>query len=53
LVNLFLQDWGDKVLRARLRELALGLLALFGVEVFRVLAVVAILLLTPSKEPKA
>ena len=48
LLNLFLQDWGNKVLRARLGELALGLLASFSVEVLWVLAVIAILLLAAN-----
>jgi hypothetical protein len=42
---LLLQDGGDKVFRAGLRELAARLLASLSVEVVRVLAVVAILLL--------
>jgi hypothetical protein len=49
LLNLFLQDGGYKVLWASLRELAARLLTLLFVEVVRVLAEIAVLVLTRSQ----
>jgi hypothetical protein len=46
---LFLQDRGYKILRASLRELAARLLTLLFVEVVRVLAEIAVLVFTSSK----
>ena len=45
MLNLLLQDGGDKILGAGLRELAARLLALLPVEVVRVLAEISVLLL--------
>jgi hypothetical protein len=39
---LLLQNWGYEILRALLRELALRFLALFGVEVVRVLTKISV-----------
>jgi hypothetical protein len=50
LLNLLLQDWGNKVFRACLRELATRLLALRGVEIVGVLAFVPVLLLAPRQQ---
>jgi hypothetical protein len=50
LLNLLLQDWGDKVFRASLRKLAARLLAALSIEVVRVLAVVAVLLIAASQQ---
>jgi hypothetical protein len=52
LVNLLLQDWGHHVLRASLRELAAGLLALFLVEVVGILAEIPVPLFTASQQAK-
>ena len=49
LLNLFLQDRGYKILRASLRKLATRLLTLLFVEVVRVLAEIAVLVFTSSK----
>jgi hypothetical protein len=49
LINLLLQNRGHQILRALLREQALGLLAVGLVEVVRVLALVAVGVLTPSQ----
>jgi len=47
---LLLQDGGDKILWASLRELAAWLLTLFFVEVVWVLAEIAILFIARSKQ---
>jgi hypothetical protein len=46
---LFLQDRGYKIFRALLGKQALGLLALFGGEVVRVLAGIPVSILTTSQ----
>ena len=50
LFNLLLQDWRDKIFRARLRELAARFLAAFSMEVVRVLTEISILLIATSKQ---
>jgi hypothetical protein len=47
-IDLLLQDWRDQILRARLREQALGLQALLFVKVLGVLAEIAVLIAAAS-----
>jgi len=45
IIDFFLQDWGNQVLRASLSELASRFLTLFSMEIIWVLAKIAILLI--------